>query len=56
MTHDETLTRAWTVEEVRILSALVRDRVAAPIIALKMKRTEAELRAKASELGWSLPV
>ncbi|HVV95423.1 MAG TPA: hypothetical protein VHD15_18590 [Hyphomicrobiales bacterium] len=48
-----TTDRPWTVEDVQQLRELAREGVAATVVALKMKRAEADVHAKAAELGIS---
>lgn len=48
--------RAWSLESVRQLLELARERVPASIISLKLKRSEREIHAKASELGVALQI
>jgi hypothetical protein len=53
-TGAQTTDRPWTVEDVQLLRELAREGVSAMIAALKMKRAEADVHAKAGELGISL--
>lgn len=46
--------RAWTLEDVSILRQLVEEHVEPPLMALKLKRSEEDVRAKAAELGRAL--
>ena len=46
--------RAWTKEDVREFRALARQKVPAPKIARRFKRTEGAIRQKALGLGVSL--
>jgi hypothetical protein len=46
--------RPWTIEAVQELKDLAREKVPATVISLKLKRSEASVHAKASELGLSL--
>ena len=48
--------RVWSVEAVRQLLELARERVPASVISLKLKRSEREVHAKASELGVALKI
>ena len=50
----QTTDRPWTVEDVRQLRELAREGVSAQLVALKTKRAETEVHAKAGELGLSL--
>ena len=47
-------TRAWSVENVQDLQNLARERVPANVIALRLRRSQQDVRAKATELGLSL--
>jgi ribosomal protein L32E len=44
----------WSIEAVQHLRSLANEKVAAPVISMILKRPEAEIHAKASELGLSL--
>ncbi|GLK81912.1 hypothetical protein [Methylopila turkensis] len=46
--------RAWTVENVQDLQALAREKVPASVIALRLRRSQADIHAKASEIGVTL--
>lgn len=46
--------RGWTVENVQELQELVREKVPASVISLRLRRSQADIHAKASELGLSL--
>lgn len=46
--------RPWTVENVQDLQALAREKVPASVISLRLRRSQADVHAKASELGLSL--
>jgi ribosomal protein L32E len=46
--------RPWSIESVQHLRSLANEKVAAPVIAMILKRPETEIHAKASELGFSL--
>ncbi|GLK75021.1 hypothetical protein GCM10008171_02750 [Methylopila jiangsuensis] len=48
-------TRAWSVENVQDLQNLAREKVPASVIALRLRRSQQDVRAKATELGLSLP-
>lgn len=52
-TGAQTTDRPWTVEDVQQLKTLALDGVSATIAALKMKRAEGDVRAKAAQLGIS---
>ena len=47
---------AWTVESVRELIDMARQRVPPSVMSLKLKRPITAVRAKLSELGISSPV
>ncbi|MFD1333249.1 hypothetical protein ACFQ4O_14725 [Methylopila musalis] len=49
-------TRAWSVENVQDLQTLAREKVPASVIALRLRRSQQDVRAKATELGLSLTV
>ena len=53
-TGAQTTDRPWTVQDVQQLQELARESVPARIVALKTKRDEADVRAKASQLGITL--
>lgn len=44
----------WTKEDIALLRRLVRENTPTRVIALKLRRTEAAIYAKAAELGISL--
>ncbi|MFD1704854.1 hypothetical protein ACFSCV_17750 [Methylopila henanensis] len=46
--------RPWTVENVQDLQALAREKVPASVIALRLRRSQADIHAKASEIGVTL--
>ena len=46
--------RPWTLEDVDILRQLVEERIEPPMMAMKLKRSEEDVRAKAAELGRAL--
>jgi hypothetical protein len=48
---DERSERPWTYESVQELIALAREQVPAPLISMRMKRSQAAVHAKLSELG-----
>ncbi|MFC7053221.1 hypothetical protein ACFQI3_11025 [Hansschlegelia quercus] len=52
----ETVTeeRPWTLENVRELQELAGAKVPASLIAMRLRRSQSDVRAKASELGLSL--
>jgi hypothetical protein len=47
--------RPWTVEAVHQLKELAREKVPAPLISLKLKRSLAAVQAKLAELGLTVP-
>lgn len=47
--------RGWTAENVRQLQELVREKVPASLISLRLRRSQEDVHAKASELGLALP-
>lgn len=47
--------RGWTAENVQQLQELVREKVPASLISLRLRRSQEDVHAKASELGLSLP-
>lgn len=47
--------RVWTVETVQQLQDLIREKVPASVISLRLRRSQADIHAKASELGMALP-
>jgi hypothetical protein len=47
---------SWTVESVRALIEMARERVPPSVMSLKLKRPITAVRAKLSELGISPPV
>lgn len=46
--------RAWTLENVQELRTLVREKAPASLIALRLRRSQTDVRSKASDLGLSL--
>ena len=52
---DTSADRPWTVEAVQQLRELARERVAVPVISLKLKRSVVSVRAKLAELGLTAP-
>ncbi len=46
--------RPWTAENVQQLQELVREKVPASLIALRLRRDQSDIHAKASELGLTL--
>jgi hypothetical protein len=46
--------RPWSIEEVRMLKVLVREKTKTGAVARKLKRTEGATRQKASVLGVKL--
>ena len=46
--------RGWTVENVQELQELVRAKAPASLIAMRLRRSQTDVHAKASELGLSL--
>ena len=46
--------RPWTVENVQDLQALAREKVPASVIAMRLRRSQSDVHAKASELGLAL--
>ncbi|MGA0533212.1 hypothetical protein [Hansschlegelia sp. KR7-227] len=46
--------RAWTVENVRELQELIRAKVPASVIAMRLRRSQTDVHDKASELGMAL--
>jgi hypothetical protein len=52
---DVTADRPWTIEAVRQLSELARERVPVPVISLKLKRSISAVHAKLGELGLKAP-
>jgi hypothetical protein len=46
--------RSWTLEDVNALRVLVEERVEPSLIAMKLKRSEEDVRAKAAEIGRAL--
>jgi hypothetical protein len=52
---DTSADRPWTVEAVQQLRELARERVAVPVISLKLKRSVMSVRAKLAELGLTAP-
>ena len=46
--------RGWTVENVQQLQALIREKVPASVISLRLRRSQEDVHAKASELGMAL--
>ncbi|GLK68630.1 hypothetical protein [Hansschlegelia plantiphila] len=46
--------RPWALETVQELKELAREKAPASLIALRLRRSQADVRAKASELGLSL--
>lgn len=46
--------RPWTLANVQDLHALAREKVPASIISLRLRRSQADVHAKAAELGLSL--
>ncbi len=51
--HDDSIERRrpWTLEDVSALRSLVEERIDPSLIAMKLKRAEEDVRAKASEIG-----
>jgi hypothetical protein len=46
--------RGWTVENVQELKELIREKAPASLIALRLRRSQEDVHAKASELGMTL--
>ena len=46
--------RPWTLENVRELQELIREKVPAGVISMRLRRSQEEIHAKAAELGLSL--
>jgi hypothetical protein len=46
--------RGWTVENVQELKELIREKVPASVISLRLRRSQEDVHAKASELGMTL--
>ena len=46
--------RGWTVENVQQLQELAREKVPASVISMRLRRSQADVHAKASELGLTL--
>jgi hypothetical protein len=46
--------RPWSIEDVRMLKVLVREKTKTSVVARKLKRTEGATRQKASVLGVKL--
>ena len=53
-TGAQTTDRPWTAQDVQELRELAREGVSAQIAALKTKRSEADIHAKANEIGVTL--
>ena len=47
--------RGWTAENVQQLQELIREKVPASLISLRLRRSQEDVHAKASELGMALP-
>jgi hypothetical protein len=47
--------RAWTLENVRELQELIREKVPASLISMRLRRSQSDIHQKASELGLALP-
>lgn len=43
--------RPWTLDDVNALRLLVEERIEPAMMAVKLKRSEADVRAKAAEIG-----
>lgn len=54
MAKKATKRRAWTKDDIRALKAFAKQKVPAPKIARKLKRTEGAVRQRAFNLGISL--
>jgi hypothetical protein len=50
----ETRLRPWTIEDVRMLKTLAREKTKTTVIARKLKRTPAATKQKAVRLGVAL--
>jgi len=46
--------KPWSIEDVRMLKTLVREKTRTSVVARKLKRTEGATRQKASALGVKL--
>ncbi len=46
--------RPWTLENVQELKELIREKAPASLIAMRLRRSQADVRAKAEELGMAL--
>jgi len=46
--------RGWSLENVQELQELVREKVPASVISMRLRRSQEEVHAKASELGLTL--
>lgn len=46
--------RGWTVENVQQLQELIREKVPASVISMRLRRSQSDVHAKASELGMTL--
>jgi hypothetical protein len=55
MVESVTEERSWTLENVRELQELAGAKAPASLIAMRLRRSQTDVRAKASELGLSLP-
>ena len=47
--------REWTLENVQELQELVRAKAPASLISMRLRRSQEDVHAKASELGMALP-
>lgn len=47
--------RGWTAENVQQLQELIREKVPASMISLRLRRSQEDVHAKASELGMAIP-
>jgi hypothetical protein len=47
--------RGWTAENVQQLQELIREKVPASMISLRLRRSQEDVHAKAAELGLALP-
>ena len=54
MAKKTTKPRPWSIEDVRMLKTLVREKTKTSAVARKLKRTEHATRQKASTLGVKL--
>jgi hypothetical protein len=52
----ETQSRPWSLEAVQQLRELAAQNLSAVMVSMKLKRSEADVRAKAAELGLHLKI